>query len=334
MAMEVQISLLVGACTEETRNIVIGVLEDLGYEILPENVDYSHVFALLKRDKKRALKSIAVPVLIDIGRYEIREFQLKEYEKYAAESLNFLKGFKEAKMSTKLKVEIYDDLDVLESSGRFNDAENLVTRFLEKDPTNEKMNIVLARLYSRQGKNSAALRVIDEILQINPENNEAISMRREFTESEDRVEPEEEAAGVESLPSETIIKIDQDVYRIKGIEEDEYVSREEEGELKEEEIIAEEPAAEEMTDLGYVPDEDREKGIPVYTLAMAEILLKEGKRDESLEVLDEILGNDPENESALLLKDKIQFLRNKEGMLNKYTEVLNKFLQKIVEAYR
>lgn len=334
MALEAQISLIVGACSEETRNIVISVMEDLGYEILPEKVDYSKVFSLIVRDKKRTLHNIVAPVLNAIGRCELREFQLSEYDKFAAESLNFVKSFQEVKLSAKLRLEILDDLDVLESSGRFNDAENLVTRFLEKDPTNEKMNLVLARLYARQGKNSSAIRVIDEILQLNPGNKDAIAMRREFEESLDGALQDVEQAGWESIPVETVIRIDDDVYRIEGISEDEETPDVGEEEVLREEYVPDVPVAEERTGVESLLEEDAEEGVPIYTSAMAEILLKEGKRDKSIEVLDEILKNAPEDESALRLREIILSLEEKEKVAEKYRTILERFLEKIVEAYK
>ncbi len=334
MAIEAQISLIVGACSEETRNIVISFMEDLGYEILPEKVDYSKVFSLIVRDKKRTLHSIVAPVLTAIGQCELREFQLSEYDKFAAESLNFVKSFQEIKLSTKLRHEILDDLDVLESSGRFNDAENLVTRFLEKDPTNEKMNLVLARLYARQGKNSSAIRVIDEILQLNPGNKDAIAMRREFEESLDGALQDVEHAGWESIPVETVIRIDEDVYRIEGISEDEETPDVGEEEVLREEYVADARVAEERTVVDSPLEEDAEEGVPIYTSAMAEILLKEGRRDKSMEVLDEILKNDPGDESALLLREKILSLEEKEKVTERYRTILERFLEKIVEVYK
>ncbi len=334
MAIEAQISLTVGACAEETRNIVIGVLENLRYEILPENVDYSNVFALFMRDKKRALDTLDVPVLTDVGRSEIRTFQLKDYEKYAVESLNFLQSFMEAKVSSKVEGEIYQDLDVLESSGRFNDAENLVMRLLDKDPTDEKLNLTLARLYSRQGKNVAALRILDEIIQLNPGNKEAIAMRREYEAIEDRMQPEGMGSEVETIPSETVIKIGEDVYKIEGIEDDEYSEGEGEEEPGEPYVVAEEPLLEVREEAVPTLEEVAEDEIPVYTTAMAEVLLREGKRDKSLEVLEKILKDDPGNEGAIRLRDKIDSLQKKERMLNRYAEAINSFLQKIVEAYR
>lgn len=334
MALEAQISLIVGACSEETRNIVISVMEDLGYEILPEKVDYSKVFSLIVRDKKRTLHNIVAPVLNAIGRCELREFQLSEYDKFAAESLNFVKSFQEVKLSAKLRLEILDDLDVLESSGRFNDAENLVTRFLEKDPTNEKMNLVLARLYARQGKNSSAIRVIDEILQLNPGNKDAIAMRREFEESLDGALQDVEQAGWESIPVETVIRIDDDVYRIEGISEDEETPDVGEEEVLREEYVPDVPVAEERTGVESLLEEDAEEGVPIYTSAMAEILLKEGKRDKSIEVLDEILKNAPEDESALRLREIILSLEEKEKVAERYRTILERFLEKIVEAYK
>jgi 3-dehydroquinate synthase len=334
MALEAQISLIVGACSEETRNIVISVMEDLGYEILPEKVDYSKVFSLIVRDKKRTLHNIVAPVLNAIGRCELREFQLSEYDKFAAESLNFVKSFQEVKLSGKLRLEILDDLDVLESSGRFNDAENLVTRFLEKDPTNEKMNLVLARLYARQGKNSSAIRVIDEILQLNPGNKDAIAMRREFEESLDGALQDVEQAGWESIPVETVIRIDDDVYRIEGISEDEETPDVGEEEVLREEYVPDVPVAEERTGVESLLEEDAEEGVPIYTSAMAEILLKEGKRDKSIEVLDEILKNAPEDESALRLREIILSLEEKEKVVERYRTILERFLEKIVEAYK
>lgn len=334
MALEAQISLIVGACSEETRNIVISVMEDLGYEILPEKVDYSKVFSLIVRDKKRTLHNIVAPVLNAIGRCELRDFQLSEYDKFAAESLNFVKSFQEVKLSAKLRLEILDDLDVLESSGRFNDAENLVTRFLEKDPTNEKMNLVLARLYARQGKNSSAIRVIDEILQLNPGNKDAIAMRREFEESLDGALQDVEQAGWESIPVETVIRIDDDVYRIEGISEDEETPDVGEEEVLREEYVPDVPVAEERTGVESLLEEDAEEGVPIYTSAMAEILLKEGERDKSIEVLDEILKNAPEDESALRLREIILSLEEKEKVAERYRTILERFLEKIVEAYK
>jgi tetratricopeptide (TPR) repeat protein len=159
-------------------------------------------------------------------------------------------------------------------------------------------------------------------------------MRREFEESLDGALQDVEQAGWESIPVETVIRIDDDVYRIEGISEDEETPDVGEEEVLREEYVPDVPVAEERTGVESLLEEDAEEGVPIYTSAMAEILLKEGKRDKSIEVLDEILKNAPEDESALRLREIILSLEEKEKVVERYRTILERFLEKIVEAYK
>jgi len=315
MAMEGQISLLAGECSEETRNLIIGLIEDMGYELLPE-IDYSRVFSLIGRDKKRISKTLSIPVVRGLGECEIREFALSDYEKFAADSLKFLKGFQEAKMGVKLEGELEADLKVLEMAGRFNDAEILIRKQLEIVPTDESLNLSLADLYMKQGKIIAAIKVLEGVIQLNPLCERAISMRNSL--DRDLKEGKEDVLGKGGLgsPAETIIKVGDDVYRIEAAE-----GTEEETEIT---ITGDEEDREVPP-----PSEEEEEEVPLVTVAMAEVLFREGEKEKALQVLDEVEQREGKREEASTLRDRILFSEKRGKKLKGTIVYLESFLRKI-----
>lgn len=320
MALEGQISLTLGVCTEETRNILVGLLDDSSFDILPESVDYSKVISLLVRDKKRLANSIVLPLIKDVGAYEMREIGLQEYERLVADSLKYLKALKEVKLKSSLKMGFIEDLRALESTGRLNDAENLVKKYLEEDPTNEQLNLTLARLYKKQGKTTNSLKVLDEIIRANPQYQEAILMRKDV--AEDLVlTSTEEGEEAEYPPVEKVFSFEDELYEIQGAGEE---GIEDEGlEIREPEIRSTGPVEEEETG-----------EIQVYTIPMAEVLMKEGKIEKALDVIREILAREPENIKAEELKGVMEEKHRKIKFLKSYEEKIKAFLQKIEEEYR
>lgn len=331
MALESQICFLAGACLEEARNLIIGVLEDLGYEILLEEVDYSRVFSLIGRDKKRVARNLWVPVVKDLGSSEIMAFTVQDYEKYAAESLKFIKAFEETKRGKILCHEVMADIQALMVGGRFNDAENLLKKNLDKDPTNETLNMTLARIYMNQKKNSAAIKVLEGILQMNPGNLEALELRKSLEPSLKEIyeKPLDEAETVS--PAETIIKLGDEVYRIEGVDDS--------GELEE---MGEEAPVDSMkvsVDEFLEPEDEYDEGLkdgapPLNTIAMAEVLFREGKSERALEILDSLIERDGDEIRARNLKNRIQSGMARRNKLLGTVGYLEKFLEKIKGGYR
>ncbi len=311
MAMEGQISLLSGECSEETRNLIIGLLEDMGYELLPE-IDYSHVFSLIGRDKKRISETLSIPVVKGQGAYGIREFSLSDYERLAADSLKFLKGFKEAKMGVKLKGELYDDLRALEVTGRFNDAESLIRKHLEVNPTDESLNLSLADLYMKQGKIVAAIKVVEGVIQFNPESERAVSMRKALESHLKEVKGDALEEGGFGSPAETIIKVGDEVYKIEGAEESE---------------LARSGIDEEMEGPPVTIEEVED--VPLVTVAMAKVLFKEGEKEKALEILDEIERKEGKREELSTLRETIISSGKREKKLKGTIIYLENFLRKI-----
>ncbi len=309
MGMETQISLIAGYCTEETRNVVMGIIEDMGFDFLPEFVDYSLTLTLVEKDKKREGEKLVIPVVREIGRGELKVLEASEFCRLAAESLEFLRGFKQATIGTRLKSEVLDDVSSLEKSGRFQEAEDLLRRYLQADPGNEKMLIALANLLKCQGRMSEAVNALDELLQVNPGNQDAVRLRKELEEELSAVEEIPEAK--EGVPSERVVQLDDEVFIIEGVEE--------EGE----EVVEEEEES--------VSEEEGE--VPVHTTAMAEVLMKRGELEKARELLERILRDNPEDVRANDLMSRVAESLDVRKRGEKLIAALEKFRRKIVEVF-
>ncbi|RMG59682.1 MAG: 3-dehydroquinate synthase [Deltaproteobacteria bacterium] len=311
MAIETQMAVRAGLAAEETRNVLLGLLEDMGFDFLPEDVDYSASYLLFGKDKKKSTDTLLVPVLREIGRVEVREFSLSEFERLAAESLDFLRSFKQLSIGARLQGEAREDVESLERLGRFGDAENLLRKYLQKDPKDERLLLILARLLRKQKRFTESLSVLDEILARNPSCQEAVELRKTV---EEEALKEEEITATQPSSSERLVSLGEEVYEIDTAHEGE-AGEEEEGEE-------------------YPPEEEEGEGIPVYTVPMAEMLLARGEPEKAREVVERILRENPHDRRAENLLLKIREMEEKFSKVQNVIDKLERFRERIREVFR